>query len=190
MTALTKDRKTEYREGVELEHKVAASTKIYAGSLVALNESGYAVPAADTASLRFVGVAREQVDNSLGANGDKSVAVRKTGLHRFAASGMAITDIGKPAFIFDDQTVAKSGVTNWIACGTIAEFISAGEVGVNISGAAAAQSDADCATADAATQTASYVQADVQSIATLANALKTDHNDLLAKLRAARILAG
>lgn len=39
------------------------------------------------------------------------------------------------------------------------------------------------ATANAATQTASYVQADVQSIATLANALKTQVNAILAALK-------
>lgn len=39
------------------------------------------------------------------------------------------------------------------------------------------------ATANAATQTASYVQADVQSIATLANALKTQVNAILAAMK-------
>lgn len=40
------------------------------------------------------------------------------------------------------------------------------------------------ATANAATQTTLYVQADVQSIATLANALKTQVNAILAALQA------
>jgi len=41
----------------------------------------------------------------------------------------------------------------------------------------------DLATADAATQTGAYVQADVQSIATLANAIKAKLNLLLAAVR-------
>ena len=170
MTALTEDRNTHYREGVEVESKVAASTKVYGGSLVCRNTSGYAVPGADTSGFVFEGVAQERVDNSSGANGAKSVVVRKTGIHRFAASGMAITDVGKPAFISDDQTVAKSGVTNWVCCGRIAEFISATEVGVDIGAAPAAEPDAD--------STAENVAGVV-----------ADLNDLLAKLRAAKIIA-
>lgn len=51
-----------------------------------------------------------------------------------------------------------------------------------------AAASADVATANAATQTVSYVQADVQSVATLANDLKASLNDLKAKLRAAGVL--
>lgn len=131
MAALTKNRLTAYKDGIEVGHQVAASTKIYAGSLVCLNASGYAVPGADTASFNYVGVAQEHVDNSTGANGDLTVTVRRKGIHRFAAAGMAITDIGTAVYVSDDQTVAKS-TTNSIACGKIAEFISATEVGVDI----------------------------------------------------------
>ncbi len=66
MSALTRDRATPYREGIEVEYPVAANTKIYAGSLVCVNAAGYAVPAADTSGYRFAGVALEQVDNSGG----------------------------------------------------------------------------------------------------------------------------
>lgn len=133
MAALTQDRNTSYREGVELEYNVAASVKIYGGSLVALNASGYAAPGADTASFKFLGVAREQVDNSAGANAAKKVTVRKTGVHRFAASGMAITNIGDDVYLVDDQTVGLAATTtNDVKCGKIAEFISATEVGVDI----------------------------------------------------------
>ena len=48
---------------------------------------------------------------------------------------------------------------------------------------------ASIATADAGTQTASYVQADVQAIATLANANKAKINAILVALRAAGIVA-
>jgi hypothetical protein len=131
MTALNADRKTKYREGVEIEYKVAASTKIYSGGLVCLNTGGYAVPGADTANFRFLGVARELADNSSGANGDITVRVRRKGVFRFAASGMAVTDIGAAVNVSDDQTVAKT-TTNSVACGKIAEFVSATEVGVDI----------------------------------------------------------
>lgn len=131
MTALNADRKTSYREGIEIEYKVAANAKIFAGSLVCLNASGYAAPGGDTANFKFVGVAMEYVDNTGGANGDIPVRVRRKGIFRFSASGMAITDIGAVVNVSDDQTVAKT-TTNSVACGKIAEFISATEVGIDI----------------------------------------------------------
>jgi hypothetical protein len=131
MSALTNDRKTTYREGIEIEYKVAAGAVIYAGSLVCLNSGGYAEPGADTAGFRFVGVAFEHVDNASGGNGAATVRLRRKGVFRFAASGMAVADLGKAVNVADDQTVATE-TTNSVACGRIAEFIGATEVGVDI----------------------------------------------------------
>ncbi len=131
MAALSTDRKTTYRQGLEIEYKVASGAKIYAGSIVCLNTSGYATPGADTANFKFVGIAGEQADNSAGANGDMTVRVRRKGVFRLASSALAITDIGAAVNVSDDQTVAKT-TSNSVACGTIAEFISATEVGVDI----------------------------------------------------------
>ncbi|MCE5334264.1 MAG: DUF2190 family protein [Desulfobacteraceae bacterium] len=131
MTALSSDRKTVYREGVEIAYPVAAQTTIYAGSLVCLNTSGYAVPGADTAGFKFAGVARETAKNGTAANGAAKVLLRRRGVFRFASSAMAVTDVEEAVYIADDQTVAKTS-TNSVACGRIAEFISATEVGVDI----------------------------------------------------------
>jgi hypothetical protein len=131
MTALSSDRKTPHREGIEIEYKVAGGAKIFAGSLVCLNENGYAVPGSDSSGFKFLGVAREQVDNSSGANGAMAVRVARRGVFRFCASGMAVTDIGAAVNVADDQTVAKT-TTQSVACGKIAEFISATEVGIDI----------------------------------------------------------
>jgi hypothetical protein len=48
---------------------------------------------------------------------------------------------------------------------------------------------ADVATADAATQSGSYVQADAQSVADLANDNKAKINEILAALQAANLMA-
>jgi len=118
MAALTEDRNTKLTEGKIFSYPVAASTKIYAGSLVALNSSGYAVPASDTAGLRVVGRAEEQVDNSTGSNGDKSVQVRE-GIFLFAGSGLTDADVGKNALVSDDQTISVAPTTNNIFAGVI-----------------------------------------------------------------------
>ena len=51
-------------------------------------------------------------------------------------------------------------------------------------GAAVAQTGATVATTNAASQSSSYVQADVQTIATLANALKVDYNKTITDIAA------
>lgn len=111
--ALTADRDTPERAGVDFSFPVAAATKIYAGALVALNAAGDAVPGATATTLTAVGRADEQVDNT-GAAGDKVVAVRK-GVFRFgnSAAGDAITkaEIGADAYIVDDETVAGTDGT-------------------------------------------------------------------------------
>lgn len=59
-------------------------------------------------------------------------------------------------------------------------------VQANFVAADAALTAASVSAAAAATQTSSYVQADVQTIATLANSLKTQYNALLADVTAIR----
>lgn len=109
--ALSADRMTDERDGVQLNLPVAASTRIYAGGMTALNSSGYAVPAAATATLTVVGRAEEQVDNSTGAAGDLDIAV-KHGVFRYqnSTSTDLITraEIGDTCYVVDDETVAKT----------------------------------------------------------------------------------
>ncbi len=131
MAALTKDRNTVYKEGIEVAYQVAGSTKIYAGSLVCINASGYAVPGADTSGYKFIGVAEEYVDNSGGSDGDETVKVRRKGVHQFSASSMALSDIGGAVYISDDQTAAKV-TTNSIACGKVADVVSATSIYVDV----------------------------------------------------------
>lgn len=114
MAALTSDRNTPRRDGNELIAGVAASTTIYAGSLVCRNASGYAVPGSTATTLMALGRAEERVDNSAGIAGAKNVKIRK-GVYRFAnyaSDAVAIADIGNTCYIVDDQTVAKTNGTN------------------------------------------------------------------------------
>ncbi len=125
MGALSQDRNTPSREGVITSHDVAATTKIYGGSIVMLDSSGNAAPATAASGLICAGCAEEQVDNSSGSAGDLKVKVRK-GTRRFA-NGASITkaDIGDLAFALDDQTVGKTG-TSRSAVGRIVDVDSDG----------------------------------------------------------------
>ena len=125
MAALTKDRATPYRDGIEIEFPVAANIKIYAGSLVCANTSGYLLPAADTAGLRSIGVALEQVDNTGGANGAKKVRVRRTGVFEFDAYSITQSMVGTPMYVVDDHTVDDaSGPINDIRVGILVKYVS------------------------------------------------------------------
>lgn len=115
------ERNTHKKDGELIPLKVAASTTIEAGKMVAVNSAGYAVEAADTAGLIVMGIADETVDNSAGANGAKTVKVRRKKAFNLANSGTAAvvqTSVGSDVYVEDDQTVANAaGPTNDIIAG-------------------------------------------------------------------------
>ena len=133
MASLTQDRATPYRDGVEIEYLVAGNAKIYAGSLVCVNSSGYAVPAADTAGLKFGGVALEQVDNTGGANGAKKVRLRRVGAFQFEASSITQAMVGDAMYVVDDHTFDDAaGPTNDLRIGVLVKYESSTKGWVDI----------------------------------------------------------
>ncbi|UQY32647.1 hypothetical protein K8U54_12925 [Pseudomonas fulva] len=128
--ALTTDRNTPRRDGVQYNDPVAGATRIYAGSIVCLNAAGFAVPGSTSANLKVRGRAEEHVDNRDGTAGAKRIEARR-GVFAFANSTAAdeITraNIGAPAYIVDDQTVALTSATNTRSvAGVIRDVDSAG----------------------------------------------------------------
>ncbi len=115
------ERNTPYKDGELVSVKIAASTKIETGKMVAVNAAGYAIEAADTASIIVFGVAQETVDNSAGANGAASVLVRRGKAFKMKNSATAAVtqaSVGSSVYVEDDETVAlASGTTNDIAAG-------------------------------------------------------------------------
>ena len=99
MAQLTADAQRDYQLGDLEDLPVDASTTIYAGSAVGLN-SGNArqLVAADP----FGGFSTEQVDNSAGAAGDKTVNVKSRGK-------VVLTVAGSPAI--NSAVYASDGAT-------------------------------------------------------------------------------
>lgn len=123
MTALVTDRNTRERSGDRREFPVASTAVIYAGALVALNASGFAVPMSTATTLLAVGRCEGRMDNSAGSNGDLMVRVG-VGIYRFtnsaAADEITTSDIGKLCYGVDDQTVALTdGTSTRSVAGTI-----------------------------------------------------------------------
>lgn len=128
--ALTTDRNTLRRDGVQYNDPVAGATRIFAGSIVCLNAAGNAVPGSTSATLKVRGRAEEHVDNRDGAAGALRVESRR-GVFAFANSAGAdeITraHIDGQAYIVDDQTVALTSATNTRSvAGVIRDVDSAG----------------------------------------------------------------
>lgn len=94
----------------------AASTTTYAGSMVSVvSGTGYGRPTATATTHLIMGVATAKVDNSAGANGDKTIPY-ECGVFAFdnSTAGDAITqaDCGLDVYAVDDSTVAKTSGTS------------------------------------------------------------------------------
>jgi len=103
---------------------IAASTKIEAGNLVALNASGYAVHASDAANLKVIGRAEETVDNSAGSAGDLAIPIKR-GAFCFAndaTQAVTIAHVGKKIYVKDSATVQSATGTNSIIAGLCLGF--------------------------------------------------------------------
>lgn len=94
----------------DLKLPMGASSTIYRGSLVMLDQSGYAFAATANLARRVTAVATEQKVNS-GSAGAKSVRCKR-GAFAFANSSstdaITIADVGQPCYVVDDQTVART----------------------------------------------------------------------------------
>ncbi len=133
---------------------VADDAIIYAGGMVCLNATGYAVPASATAGLSdVVGIAVADVDNTNGGDGGTAVVVEYgIAFMLDAAGGISQADVGRDAFVTDDQTVNDAGgASGGIRAGKILEFVdeTTNKVWVNVDNASASR-DASIASAQLA----------------------------------------
>jgi hypothetical protein len=115
---LTEGRNTpEVMEGRTLLLPVKGATKIFDGSLVALDANGFAVPGDNVAGLTAAGRAEEYVDNSAGADGAVKVRVRR-GVFKWnndANAPVTAKDVMKNCYILDDETVTATAVDTSVA---------------------------------------------------------------------------
>ena len=122
--ALTEDRGIHARHtGRLVPLRVAAGAVIYMGAVVALDGDGWAVPAADAAGLRVVGVAQEHVDNATGGPGARTVRVQK-GVFGIGNGAAPVTqaDIGRAVYIEDDGAVGRTTGAHSVTAGVLDEL--------------------------------------------------------------------
>jgi hypothetical protein len=131
MAAATADRETQRQDGKVKAHKMAAS-RVFKGTLVMVNATGFVQAGTDAANTKFAGMAYETKDNTTGAPGDRSLRVEKTGEFLVNGAGFTQADVGKEAYITDDNTVQTAANTNGVKVGAITEYVSATQVRIRI----------------------------------------------------------
>jgi hypothetical protein len=117
--AATADVNAPLQEGELINRGMTASTKVYAGTLAAINAAGTALAGADTAGLKIMGFFTEQVDNSDGLASALNAEIdrRPRWVANSATNAVTVAEIGRFVYVEDDQTVNKDGGTNHIAAG-------------------------------------------------------------------------
>lgn len=160
MCALSANRDTREIVGALVSLTVKAATTIYAGALVAVDATGYAVPASDTAGLKVLGRAEH------GASAGEAVLVKR-GVFLFANSeGDAIdaADIGGYCYVADDETVQATANNNAIIAGVVRGVTTDGvyvDTEWYVDGAAAAAAGATAGTTAGTTAGAAAIAADL-----------------------------
>ena len=110
MGALSANRVTRIREGKTFDFKVGATTHIYAGGLVSIDDTtGYLEPATNAGSKTPAGVALAEVNNNPGNAGAKVCRVSRKGTFLFAKTSAVQGDVGAECYAANDQTVSLSG---------------------------------------------------------------------------------
>ncbi|MGL5344844.1 MAG: hypothetical protein ACRC9O_09615 [Plesiomonas sp.] len=109
------DRNTAFNDGELFPVPCERAVVIGAGNVVCVNADGYAIPGGKGAGYRVVGVSDDAVDNSIGAQGERSILVRRAKafyLDNSATAPITQADVGKPCYLQDSVTVTQSDADN------------------------------------------------------------------------------
>ena len=128
-TALTADRTSPTRTG-DYVAPLQGSNVIFAGSIVAVDTNGLALPAANVADLKVVGRAEVYSNNT----GDHYLATRTVQVRRGifqwdngATNNLTRANISDPVYAIDDQTVGRTNeATNAVVAGRIVDVDASG----------------------------------------------------------------
>lgn len=129
--AVTANQLTISQKPKNLQHQpVAAAKRIYHGTLVFL-ASGYATDAIAAGANKFAGVAAQDMDNSAGAAGDKTVETWRSGRFTLPGSGFTQATVGVPIYASDNYTVTTTSASMTLV-GRCVEYVNATTIVVDI----------------------------------------------------------
>jgi hypothetical protein len=160
MCALSANRDTREIVGALVSLTVKAAKTIYAGALVAVDATGYAVPASDTAGLKVLGRAEH------GAAAGETVLVKRGTFLFGNKSGDLLTSarIGGYCYVTDDETVQHTANSNAVIAGVVRGVVTDGvyvDTAWYVDGAAAAAAGETAGETAGATAGAEAIAADL-----------------------------
>jgi hypothetical protein len=134
MAVLTADKQVTYKHSEIAAYAMADNVHLYKGALICVNSSGYAVDATEVSAISCVGVAYENVDNTVTGHtaGGRSIRVQSGKTFLLGATGMSQAAVGQAAFLVDDQTVGLAPQSPAIFVGIIRSYVSSTSVWVYI----------------------------------------------------------
>jgi hypothetical protein len=106
-----------------LPYGVAAGAVIVAETIVAMNTSGFLVPASDTKGLIVIGKAKTSADNTAGGNGAIVCFVETPLSGIFNSVGLALIDIGHTAYILDASNIGTQAMTTNSVVGGVIRWL-------------------------------------------------------------------
>ena len=112
-------------ESTQSRYKVAAGANIVVGDQISINATGFAVPApAPNTGVTgtVVGSANMNVNNTSGADGDRSVDVDHSCGYQaflFPAGALTAADIGKTVYVGANPQSVSTTATNAVKSGTL-----------------------------------------------------------------------
>ena len=131
--AVTANQIVKQQDGSIRSYPVAASTKIYQGTLVFLTASGYADDDTATGVNGFLGIAKEYVDNSSGSAGDLSVEVYTEGDFELVGGGTYTqANVGDIVYAEDNYTIGVAISSASVPIGKVTRFVSGTKLIVDI----------------------------------------------------------
>jgi predicted RecA/RadA family phage recombinase len=167
---------------------VLGTSTIYRGSAVG-DSSGYSRPL--VAGDSFRGFADAKVDNLTGASGAKNVDVITEGYAQVTLASVAITDVGKPVYMSDDETFTLTQGSNSLV-GSVYRYVAANTCVIKFGDnktlqASAVSTTAVTAVATTAASLAGYgftTQAQADAIVASLNAVITKQASIVTALNA------
>lgn len=131
--AVTANQIVRRQDGCIRSYPVAASTKIYQGTLVFLTASGYADDDTATGVNGFLGIAKEYVDNSSGSAGDLSVEVYTEGDFELVGAGTYTqANVGDIVYAEDNFTIGVAISSASVPIGKATRFVTSTKLIVEI----------------------------------------------------------
>ena len=121
--AVTANQIVKKQDGDTRSYPVAA-VHIYEGTLVFLTAAGYATDVTATGVNGFVGIAKEEVDNSAGSVGDLNIEVWTEGDFELTGTGFSQATVGDLVYGDDNYACVLSIGSTSVPIGRVVKYVS------------------------------------------------------------------